>query len=100
MFNRLRPLAPYLKRYWKPLAWGGVSTIFYNVVKVLIPLVIGHAIDDMHAGITEQKIIFHSLRLIGLGGVLGDLPIHHKASRDRCVAADRIRPAERYVRQS
>ena len=66
MFNRLRPLAPYLKRYWKPLAWGGVSTIFYNVLKVLIPLVIGHAIDDMHAGITEQKIIFHSLRLIGL----------------------------------
>ncbi len=66
MFSRLRPLAPYLKRYWKPLAWGGVATIFYNVVKVLIPLVIGHAIDDMHHGITEQKILYHSLRLFGL----------------------------------
>ena len=66
MFNRLRPLAPYLRRYWKLLAWGAVSTIFYNVVKVLIPLVIGHAIDDMHQGITEDKIIFHSLRLLML----------------------------------
>lgn len=66
MFNRLRPLAPYLRRYWKSLAWGGVSTVFYNVVKVLIPLVIGHAIDDLHHGITEQKIVFHSLRLLGL----------------------------------
>ena len=45
MFERLRPLAPYLSRYWKNLAWGGVAVILYNVIKVLIPLVIGHAID-------------------------------------------------------
>lgn len=66
MFNRLRPLAPYLKRYWKSLAWGGLSTIFYNVLKVLLPLVIGHAIDDMHNGLTEAKVLHHALRLIGL----------------------------------
>ena len=66
MFKRLAPLAPYLKRYWQSLAWGGVSTICYNVVKVLIPLVIGHAIDDMHSGITEAKVMHHALRLVGL----------------------------------
>jgi ATP-binding cassette subfamily B protein len=69
MFARLRPLAPYLKRYWKSLAWGGVAVIFYNVVKVLIPLVIGHAIDDMRAGLTEAKIIHHSLRLLGVAAM-------------------------------
>jgi ATP-binding cassette subfamily B protein len=69
MFSRLRPLAPYLKRYWKSLAWGGVSTIFYNVLKVLIPLVIGHAIDDMHHGVTEAKILHHSLRLLSLAAL-------------------------------
>ena len=66
MFKRLRPLAPYLKHYWQSLAWGGVSTIFYNVIKVMIPLVIGHAIDDMKHGVTEAKVMHHGLRLLGL----------------------------------
>src|ERR1700722_1651402 len=64
MFERLRPLNPYLRRYWKSLAWGGVSTILYNVIKVLLPTVIGHAVDDMQHGITQQKILYHGLRLL------------------------------------
>jgi ATP-binding cassette, subfamily B, multidrug efflux pump len=64
MFERLKPLNPYLRRYWKSLAWGGVSTILYNVIKVLIPAVIGHAVDDMQHGITQQKILYHGLRLL------------------------------------
>src|ERR1700761_291083 len=64
MFERLRPLAPYLRRYWKQLAWGGVSTILYNVIKVLIPLVIGNAVDDMRHGLTREKIFHHALLLL------------------------------------
>jgi len=64
MTDRLKPLNPYLKRYWKSLAWGGVAVVVYNVVKVLVPIVIGHAIDDMRHGITQQKILFHGLRLL------------------------------------
>src|SRR3984885_2398501 len=64
MFDKLRPLAPYLRRYWKQLAWGGVSTILYNVIKVLIPLVIGHAVDDMKHGLTEEKIVRNALILL------------------------------------
>src|ERR1700731_4147764 len=64
MFARLRPLVPYLKRYWKSLAWGGVAVIFYNVIKVILPLVIGRAIDDMHHGLTEEKILHHAGRLM------------------------------------
>ena len=64
MFERLRPLIPYLRRYWKNLAWGGVAVILYNIIKVLIPLVIGHAIDDMQHGITEAKVAHHTLRLL------------------------------------
>jgi ATP-binding cassette, subfamily B, multidrug efflux pump len=64
MFDKLRPLAPYLRRYWKHLAWGGVSVILYNTIKVLIPAVIGHAIDDLQHGLTESKIVYHSLRLL------------------------------------
>jgi ATP-binding cassette subfamily B multidrug efflux pump len=64
MLERLKPLAPYLRRYWKSLAWGGVSTILYNVIKVLLPAVIGHAIDDMQHGLTEAKILHHALILL------------------------------------
>jgi ATP-binding cassette, subfamily B, multidrug efflux pump len=64
MLERLKPLAPYLRRYWKHLAWGGVAVILYNTIKVLIPIVIGHAIDDMQHGITETKVVHHTLRLL------------------------------------
>src|SRR4030081_450259 len=64
MFERLKPLYPYLRRYWKSLAWGGAAVILYNVIKVLIPLVIGHAIDDMQRDITETKAPHHALRLL------------------------------------
>src|SRR5580704_15669770 len=64
MFEKLRPLNPYLRRYWKNLAWGGVAVVLYNVIKVLLPLVIGHAIDDMRHGITEAKVLNHALRLL------------------------------------
>ena len=64
MFEKLRPLYPYLRRYWKSLAWGGVSVILYNSLKVLIPIIIDHAVDDLKHGITQQKILFHALRLL------------------------------------
>jgi ATP-binding cassette subfamily B multidrug efflux pump len=64
MLERIKPLAPYLKRYWKNLAWGGVAVIAYNVVRVLLPRIVGHAIDDMNHGVTEAKVINHGLSLL------------------------------------
>src|SRR5260370_9094366 len=69
MFERLRPLAPYLRRYWKSLAWGGVAAILYNVIKVLLPLVIGHAVDDMQHGLTEATVFHHALRLLAIAAL-------------------------------
>ena len=64
MFEKIKPLAPYLKRYWKNLAWGGVAVILYNLFRVLIPPIVGHALDDMQHGVTEAKIVHHGLRLV------------------------------------
>src|SRR6266702_550122 len=65
MLESIRPLHPYLKRYWKDLAWGGVAVITYNVVRVILPRIVGHAIDDMKRnGVTEPIIIHHALRLL------------------------------------
>jgi ATP-binding cassette subfamily B multidrug efflux pump len=62
----LKPLYPYLRRYWKQFVWGGVSVILYNALKILIPIVIGHAVDDLRSGVTQHKILFHALRLLAL----------------------------------
>ena len=71
MFKELKPLAPYLRRYWKHLAWGGLATVLYNVIKVLIPVVIGHAMDDIGSTLAtgsrsalESRVIYHALRLL------------------------------------
>ena len=65
MLERIKPLAPYLKRYWKNLAWGGAAVICYNVFRVMIPPIVGHALDDMQKnGATEARIIHYAIRLI------------------------------------
>jgi ATP-binding cassette subfamily B multidrug efflux pump len=64
MFNRLRPLYPYLRRYRTSFAWGGLAVLCYNGLRVLIPVIVGHAIDDMRHSATEQRILFHALRLL------------------------------------
>lgn len=71
MLDRIRPLAPYLRRYWKNLAWGGVAVIAYNVVRVLLPRIVGHAIDDMNHGVTTTKIIHHALSLLLVAALMG-----------------------------
>jgi ATP-binding cassette subfamily B protein len=71
MFNRLSPLFPYLRRYWRSFALGGLALIVYNASKALIPLVIGGAITDMQNGLSAQKVEYHALRLLGIAALAG-----------------------------
>jgi ATP-binding cassette subfamily B protein len=66
MFAKIKPLAPYLERYWKHFAWGGVAVLLYNTIRALLPLVIGSAVDDLKTGVTQQKIVYHSVRLLAI----------------------------------
>jgi ATP-binding cassette subfamily B protein len=69
MFKQIEPLYPYLRRYWQHFAWGGVAVLCYNTIKVLLPTIIGSAVDDLKTGVTEHKILFHSLRLLGVAAL-------------------------------
>ena len=69
MFSRLGPLFPYLKRYWRSFAWGGLALIIYNTAKAMVPLVVGGAIDDMRHGLSAAKVEHHALRLLALAAV-------------------------------
>ena len=66
MFERIQPLRPYLRRYWQHFAWGGVAVLLYNTIRAILPLIIGHAVDDLRTGITAHKIEVHALRLLGV----------------------------------
>ena len=71
MLQRLRPLFPYLKRYWRSYVLGGLSLIIYNVTKSAIPLIIGGAAKDIQQGLSAAKVEHHSLILLSVATVSG-----------------------------
>ena len=69
MFQRLSPLFPYLRRYWRSYVWGGLSLLIYNAGKVVLALIIGRSIDDMRLGLSAAKIEHYVLVLLGIAAV-------------------------------
>jgi len=66
MLTTLSPLFPYLRRYWKSFALGGLALIVYNAAKAMIPLLIGGATRDIQHGLSVAKVEHHSLRLLAI----------------------------------
>jgi ATP-binding cassette, subfamily B, multidrug efflux pump len=65
----LRPLLPYLKKYRRSYLWGGFFVLFMNAAWVLVPPIVGRAIDDMRqAGISLHKIGMLALVLLLVSG--------------------------------
>ncbi len=69
MFNRLSPLFPYLRRYWRQFALGGLALVVYNCAKATIPLLVGSAVDDMRRNIHAAAVWQHALELLGVAVV-------------------------------
>jgi ATP-binding cassette, subfamily B, multidrug efflux pump len=64
--NKLRPLQPYLKRYWQGLAWGALCVFATNAVAVQFPQVLRYAVNDLNAGVTRHKLLIYSLLVIAV----------------------------------
>ena len=69
MLSNLRPLFPYLRRYWRSFAFGGLALIVYNAAKVMIPLILGGAANDIKNGLSVAKIDHYALELISVACV-------------------------------
>ncbi len=69
MLQRLSPLFPYLRRYWRSYLWGGLSLLIYNAAKSVIALVIGRSVDDMRLGLSATKIEHYAFVLLGIAAV-------------------------------
>ena len=69
MLEKLAPLKPYLKRYRMQLAQGGVAVLLYNSSKVVVPLLIGRAVDDVTRHGSEHIILRNSALLLAVAVV-------------------------------
>jgi ATP-binding cassette subfamily B multidrug efflux pump len=67
----LRPLVPYLKRYRVGLLWGGFCVLFNNGIWVLFPQVLRRAINDLHTGVTRQKLLTYAALIVGIALIKG-----------------------------
>jgi ATP-binding cassette, subfamily B, multidrug efflux pump len=67
--KRLRPLLPYLKRYRWGLFAGALCVVFSNGAWVLLPKVIGHAVEDLNTGVTSAKLLHFAFELLELAAV-------------------------------
>src|ERR1700730_2448713 len=66
MLATLRPLFPYLRRYRRDFAWGGLSAVIANIIWIFFPQVIRIAIDDMNHGVTQKKIWLYASLLVAV----------------------------------
>jgi ATP-binding cassette, subfamily B, multidrug efflux pump len=69
--KHLRPLLPYLKRYRWGLLAGALCVLFSNGAWVLLPVVIGHAVNDLNSGVTSAKLLRFAFEMLELAAVRG-----------------------------
>ena len=62
----LRPLLPYVKRYRWGYAFGTLCVFLTNGIWILFPLVLGKAADDLHEGVTRQKLLRYAALLLAI----------------------------------
>jgi ATP-binding cassette subfamily B protein len=67
----LRPLLPYLKKYRRGYAVGGLCVLLHNGIWVFFPQIIGRAIDDLHQGVTRHKLFTYAALLVVVAVVKG-----------------------------
>ena len=71
MFSKLRPLVPYLRRYWRGFALGGLAAICSNGIWIFFPQVLRYAYNDLNTGVTREKMLWYASLLIGVSAAKG-----------------------------
>jgi len=67
MFDRLKPLLPYMRRYKRGYAWGALAVVLNNAIWIFFPMIIGVAMDDLlHHGVTRRKILVYAAVLLSI----------------------------------
>ncbi|HXW90412.1 MAG TPA: ABC transporter ATP-binding protein [Terriglobales bacterium] len=67
----LRPLLPYFRKYRSGYLAGTLCVFLNNGVWILFPQVIRWAVDDLHLGVTRQKLVTYALLLLAIACTKG-----------------------------
>src|ERR1700693_5124683 len=62
----LRPLFPYMLRYRRSYAVGALCVFLLNGIWVLLPQVIGRAVDGLKLGVTREKLLIYALLILAV----------------------------------
>jgi len=68
---RLRPLLPYLKRYWRGLAIGAACVVLTQGIAVQAPRVTEFAIDDLTKTASTRHLAFYAFMFLAIYAVKG-----------------------------
>jgi ATP-binding cassette subfamily B multidrug efflux pump len=71
MSPAFRRLLPYVFRYRRAFALGLVCVVMTTAIQLLSPWVLKHAIDDLTAGVTREKLAVYAWLLLGISCVGG-----------------------------
>lgn len=66
LWNNIRPLFPYMRRYRRGFIVGGLFAVCSNAIWVFFPQVIRRAIDDMTRHLSYRGILFYAGLLIAV----------------------------------
>lgn len=66
LWNNIRPLFPYMRRYRRGFIVGGIFALCSNAIWVFFPQVIRRAIDDMTRHLSYRGILFYAGLLIAV----------------------------------
>src|SRR5437868_1847902 len=67
----VRRLLPYVNRYRRAFLVGLVCVLLTTTFQLLSPWVLKHAIDDLHGGITRQKLLLYAGLLLAVSAARG-----------------------------
>src|SRR5271169_6715225 len=67
----LRPLFPYMKKYRGSFAVGTICVFLNNGIWILFPQIIRRAVNDLHLGVTRQKLGTYALLLLAVAAIKG-----------------------------
>src|SRR3712207_5214273 len=69
--NDLRKFARYFLPYKGSLAVGILCIFVSVVIGLLVPLIVGRAVDDLRAGVSWEKVTSYALVILGVSAVSG-----------------------------
>src|SRR5258708_23143191 len=67
----VRRLLPYVNRYRRALVIGLVCVVITTAFQLLGPWIFKYAIDDLHQGVTQRKLLLYAGLLLGTSLVRG-----------------------------